>query len=132
LYKEGHLSQGLKSDFHPLLGQLRRRSKEREGMHQKYDTKEKDSIAAKTVEQTCHVRAAFSTPAVAKPIIVAKRPSAMRQVIYTKVKTFSAPSSWFPGVPTALDGGVYLFPTHAHKIGKGKAMLFCELEDGFS
>jgi len=46
--------------------------------------------------------------------------------------SFPAPSSWFPGVSTTLDGGVRLHPTHAHKIRKGRAMLFCKLDDGFS
>ena len=71
-----------------------------------------------------------------------KKPAAVRQVIYTKGKdvprdhplaalpelvmcqaqthhkiAFPAPSSWFPGVPTTLDGGVRLRPTHAHNIG---------------
>ena len=41
-------------------------------------------------------------------------------------------SSWFPGVPTTLDGGVHLRLTHAHKIGKSRAMLFFNLDDGFS
>jgi len=41
-------------------------------------------------------------------------------------------SSWFPWVPTTLDGGVRLRPTHAHKIRKGRAMLFCKIDDGFS
>jgi len=52
-------------------------------------------------------------------------------LIHHKI-AFPAPGSWFPGVPTTLDGGVRLLPTHAHKIGKGRAMLFCKLDDGFS
>jgi len=52
-------------------------------------------------------------------------------LIHHKI-AFPTPSSWFPGVPTTLDGGVRLRPTHARKIGKGRAMLFCKLDDGFS
>ena len=88
---------------------------------------------------------------------VAKRPAAVRQGMYTKGKevpldhplaalpelvmcqalnhhdiSFPAPSSWFPGVPKTLDGGVRLGPTHAHKIRQGRAMLFCKLDNGFS
>jgi len=52
-------------------------------------------------------------------------------LIHHKI-SFPAPSSWFPGVPTTLDRGVRLRPTRAHKIGKGRAMLFCKLDNGFS
>jgi len=52
-------------------------------------------------------------------------------LIHHKI-SFPALSSWFPGVPTTLDGGVRLRPTRAHKIGKGRAMLFWKLDDGFS
>jgi len=52
-------------------------------------------------------------------------------LIHHKI-SFPAPSSWFPRVPTTLDGGVRLRPTHAHKIGKGRAMMMCKLDDGFS
>ena len=41
-------------------------------------------------------------------------------------------TSWFPWVPTTLDGGVRLRPTHAHAIRKDRVMLFCKLDDGFS
>jgi len=56
----------------------------------------------------------------------------MCQALIHHKNAFPAPGSWFPGVPTTLDGGVRLRPTHAHKIGKGRAMLFCKLDDGFS
>jgi len=52
-------------------------------------------------------------------------------LIHHKI-SFPAPSSWFQGVPTTLNGGVRLGPTHAHKIRKGRAMLFCKLDIGFS
>ena len=96
-----------------------------------------------------------ATSATTEP--VDKRPAAMYQVMYTKGKdvpldhpvaalpelvmcqalihhkiSFPAPSSWFQGVPTTLNGGVRLGPTHAHKIRKGRAMLFCKLDIGFS
>jgi len=96
-----------------------------------------------------------ATFAATKP--VAKRPAAVHQVMYTKGKdvpldhplavlpelvmcqtlihhkiSFPTPSSWFPGVPTTLERGVRLHPTHAHKIGKSRAMLFCKLDNGFS
>jgi len=88
---------------------------------------------------------------------VAKRPAAVHQVMYTKGKdvpldprlaslpelvicqalnhhtiAFPAPSSWFLGVLTTPHGGACLRPTHAHTIRKGRAMLFCKLDDGFS
>jgi len=95
--------------------------------------------------------------AIATTEAVVKRPAAVRQVMYTRGKDvpldhpfaalpelvmcqalihhkilFPAPSSWFLGVPTTLDSGVRLRPTHAHKIGKGRAMMFYKLDNGFS
>jgi len=56
----------------------------------------------------------------------------MYQALIHHEIAFQAPSYWFPVLPTTLEGGVRLRPTHAHKIGKGRAMLFCKLDDGFS
>jgi len=52
-------------------------------------------------------------------------------LIHHKI-SFQAPSSWFPGVPTTLDGGVRLHHASAHKIRKGRAMLFCKVDNGLS
>ena len=45
---------------------------------------------------------------------------------------FSAPCAWFPGVPATLDGGVRLHPVSCHKISQGRAMIYCNLDDGFT
>jgi len=53
----------------------------------------------------------------------------MRQVIFTKANTFSAPSSWFLVVPKTLDG-VFVFVPRKHiKLKTKRAMLCCKLDD---
>jgi hypothetical protein len=57
-----------------------------------------------------------------------------RALVHHKL-AFSAPATWFPGVPLDDNGGVRIHPFQADKLGgknKGLAMIWAKLDEGYS
>jgi len=104
-------------------------AKDARRIHQKDDAEEKDFITANTRSHR-HVTAPSETDLTAtnkKARSISRHRTGRETCCRTPGYVYK--SFWFPWVPITLDGGVLLRPTHAHKIGKGRAMLFC---NGFS